>query len=105
MGERQRVSIARAILKDPAILIMDEATSSLDSHSEALIQKALTHVLEDRTSFIVAHRLSTITSADQIMVMESGRIAQAGTHNELIAVEEGMYSRLYRELSGANEES
>jgi ABC-type multidrug transport system fused ATPase/permease subunit len=101
VGERQRVSIARAILKDPAILIMDEATSSLDSHSEALIQKAMTHVLENRTSFIVAHRLSTITSADQIIVMDSGRIVQRGTHNDLIAVEDGMYGRLYRELSGS----
>lgn len=103
VGERQRVSIARAILKDPAILIMDEATSSLDSHSEAMIQKALTHVLADRTSFIVAHRLSTITSADMIIVMRAGRIVQTGTHEQLVEAVDGIYARLYNELSGPRE--
>jgi ABC-type multidrug transport system fused ATPase/permease subunit len=100
VGEKQRVSIARAILKDPAILIMDEATSALDSHSEALIQRALERVLKDRTAFVIAHRLSTITSADMIVVMDKGAIVEQGTHAELMRIEGGLYERLYRELLG-----
>jgi len=100
VGEKQRVSIARAILKDPAILIMDEATSALDSDSEALIQKALDTVLKGRTSFVVAHRLSTITSANLIVVMERGSIVEQGTHAALMGIEGGLYRRLYRELQG-----
>jgi subfamily B ATP-binding cassette protein MsbA len=101
VGEKQRLSIARAILKDPVILIMDEATSSLDSESEALIQKALAKILKGRTSFIVAHRLSTITSADMIVVMDSGKIVEKGTHPELMEIENGKYRQLYEELRGS----
>ena len=100
VGERQRISIARAILTDPLILVMDEATSSLDSLSEALIQKALARVLVGRTSFVVAHRLSTITAADVIVVMDRGRIVEKGTHEELLAMPGGLYGRLYEEMLG-----
>jgi subfamily B ATP-binding cassette protein MsbA len=100
VGEKQRVSIARAILKDPAILIMDEATSSLDSYSEALIQKALARVLKGRTSFVVAHRLSTITAADMIVVMDNGAIVEQGSHGELMSLPDGLYRGLYQELLG-----
>ncbi len=100
VGEKQRISIARAILKDPLILIMDEATSSLDSESEALIQRALEKVLRGRTSFVVAHRLSTITSADIIVVMDFGAIIERGTHTELMKIPAGHYRRLYEELQG-----
>ncbi len=101
VGEKQRVSIARAILKDPVILIMDEATSALDSESEALIQKALSKVLVGRTSFVVAHRLSTITSADMIVVMDEGKIVETGTHEQLMAMPNGRYAHLYEELRGS----
>jgi len=93
-GQRQRVSIARAILADPRILILDEATSSLDTESEAFIQESLAHLLEGRTTFVIAHRLSTIRRADQILVMENGRIVERGTHDELIAAK-GRYHELY----------
>lgn len=98
LGEKQRVSIARVILKDPVILIMDEATSSLDSESEALIQKALGKVLEGRTSFVVAHRLSTIVNADMIVAMDEGRIVEKGTHQALMQIPNGHYRGLYEEL-------
>jgi subfamily B ATP-binding cassette protein MsbA len=93
-GQRQRVAIARAILADPAILILDEATSSLDSESEAAIQAGLAALRKGRTTFVIAHRLSTITSADQILVVEDGRIAERGSHRELLALG-GRYRALY----------
>ncbi|MBL4904759.1 MAG: ABC transporter ATP-binding protein [Flavobacteriaceae bacterium] len=93
-GQRQRLAIARAILADPTILILDEATSSLDTESEALIQKSLSELIKDRTTIVIAHRLSTIKQADQILVIESGSIAERGTHDELID-KKGRYYELY----------
>jgi subfamily B ATP-binding cassette protein MsbA len=98
-GQRQRVSIARAILADPRILILDEATSSLDSESEALIQEGLRYLMQGRTTFVIAHRLSTIRRADQILVVEAGRIAERGTHQELYAAR-GRYYDLYTKQHG-----
>jgi len=93
-GQRQRIAIARAILKDPAILILDEATSSLDSESERLVQVALERLMKGRTTFIVAHRLATIRTADRIAVIEAGRIVELGSHDELSAKPDGLYRRL-----------
>jgi ABC-type multidrug transport system fused ATPase/permease subunit len=93
-GQRQRIAIARALLKNPSILILDEATSSLDSESEKLVQEALEILMQGRTSFIIAHRLSTIRKADQILVLDGGTITEKGTHQELIALENGMYRNL-----------
>ncbi len=98
-GQRQRVSIARAILADPRILILDEATSSLDSESEALIQDGLKYLMKGRTTFVIAHRLSTIRRADQILVVEGGRIVERGTHESLYAME-GRYHELYTKQHG-----
>ncbi|WP_341221966.1 ABC transporter ATP-binding protein [Polaribacter atrinae] len=93
-GQRQRLAIARAILADPKIIILDEATSSLDTESESLIQKSLSELVKDRTTIVIAHRLSTIKQADQILVIEAGSIAERGTHDELIA-KQGRYFDLY----------
>ena len=93
-GEKQRIALARVILKDPRILVLDEATSSLDSESEALIQEALKRVMAGRTSIVIAHRLSTILAADLILVMDRGQIVEQGTHDELIALN-GLYAQLY----------
>jgi ATP-binding cassette subfamily B protein len=93
-GEKQRVAIARAILKDPRILIFDEATSSLDSHAEMEIQKALKAVAEEHTTLVIAHRLSTIVDADEILVLENGKIIERGQHQALLE-SQGAYARMW----------
>jgi ABC-type multidrug transport system fused ATPase/permease subunit len=92
-GQRQRIAIARAILKDPAILILDEATSSLDSESEQLVQEALENLMKGRTSFVIAHRLSTIRNADKIVLIDKGVVSESGTHSELMSIN-GLYRKL-----------
>ncbi|MGQ0832926.1 MAG: ABC transporter ATP-binding protein [Microthrixaceae bacterium] len=99
-GEKQRLAIARMLLKDPAIVILDEATSHLDSENESLVQEALAHALAGRTSLVIAHRLSTIAAADNILVLDEGRIVQSGTHESLLA-SGGLYADLYRTLQRA----
>jgi len=103
-GEKQRLAIARVVLKDPRLLILDEATSSLDSHSEALIQAALEPLLAGRTSLVIAHRLSTILAADQILVLDEGRLVEQGTHVELLA-RGGLYAHLYETQFGQKAEA
>jgi ABC-type multidrug transport system fused ATPase/permease subunit len=93
-GQRQRIAIARAVLKNPKILILDEATSSLDSESERLVQDALEKLMAGRTSIVIAHRLSTIRRADQILVMNKGKLVEKGTHEELMLKSEGIYRNL-----------
>ncbi len=94
-GQRQRLAIARAMLKDAPILILDEATAALDNESERLVQDALQRLMPDRTTLVIAHRLSTIEHADQVLVMDQGRIVERGTHQELLALG-GLYEHLYR---------
>jgi ATP-binding cassette subfamily B protein len=95
-GERQRISIARAILKDPRILILDEATSSVDTETERKIQQAMDRLVAGRTVFAIAHRLSTLHKADRLFVIENGKLAECGTHSELLARPDGVYRRLYQ---------
>lgn len=92
-GQRQRLSIARAILQNPPILILDEATSALDTESEKLVQEALNNLMKNRTSVVIAHRLSTIQHADQILVLQQGRVVERGTHDELLE-NSGLYAKL-----------
>jgi subfamily B ATP-binding cassette protein MsbA len=94
-GQRQRLAIARAILRDAPILILDEATAALDTESERLVQEALTRLMPDRTTLVIAHRLSTIEHADQVLVLDQGRLVEQGTHTELLA-RGGLYAHLHR---------
>jgi ATP-binding cassette subfamily B protein len=98
-GQRQRLSIARAIVRDPAILVLDEATSAVDNETEAAIQRSLETVARDRTTLVIAHRLSTVRAADRIHVLENGTVTEAGTHDELVAIG-GLYAALWRVQTG-----
>ena len=93
-GQRQRLAIARALYKNPSILVFDEATSSIDNHTESLIQKSMKDICKDRTAIVIAHRLSTIRNADKIFVLDKGRILENGTHDELIS-KNGLYKNLW----------
>ena len=95
LGQKQLLTIARALLADPKILILDEATSALDNKAEAIVQKAIENLMQDKTVFVIAHRLSTIQNADKIVVINQGEIAETGTHDELLQIENGAYKTLY----------
>ena len=95
VGEKQRVSIARALLRNPPILLLDEATASVDTETERLIQQALERLMEDRTSFVIAHRLSTVRGADNIYVLDNGKVVESGTHEDLLSMS-GLYAELCR---------
>jgi ABC-type multidrug transport system fused ATPase/permease subunit len=101
-GQRQRIAIARALLKDPSILILDEATSALDAESELLVQQALDELMKGRTCFVIAHRLSTIRSADAIIMLRDGVVREAGSHDELMQIPDGAYRRMVELQRGAN---
>jgi ATP-binding cassette subfamily B protein len=94
-GEKQRLSIARAILRDPKILILDEATAAMDTETEKRIQTAITELTKDKTTIMIAHRLSTLRDADELIVIEHGRVAERGTHKELLEIEDGVYKKLF----------
>jgi ATP-binding cassette subfamily B protein len=95
MGQRQLISFVRALVFDPEILILDEATSSIDTETEAIIQYAIEKLIEKRTSIIIAHRLSTIRNADKILVLRDGEIMELGSHDELLKIEDGIYRQMY----------
>ena len=103
-GQRQRVAIARAIYKNPPILILDEATSALDSVSETLVQDALNILMKEKTTIVVAHRLSTIRNADRILVMDNGRIISQGTHKDLMG-ESDVYQELYKSFASSHDDA